>query len=138
MPGGSAWLYDAASGAYLRKLTGGDTLLNDAFGCSVAIYGDVAIVGASSDDDAASASGSAYLFNATTGEQIEKLTPSDGGLFDDFGCSVALAGYRGIAGAQQPTVGAGTAYLFAVPEPASMTLLVLGGLSVVVRRKRRA
>ena len=43
----------------------------DGFGASVGINGNTAIVGARSDP-----SGSAYLFDITTGSQLTKLTAS--------------------------------------------------------------
>jgi len=138
---GSAYLFDVATGAQLHKLVADDAEMMDEFGYSVAVSGNVAVVGARNDDDAGYNSGAAYLFNVTTGEQIDKMTPSDGAAMDSLGYSVAIAGYSGIVGAylhDQPGADAGTAYLFLVPEPASLMLLVLGGLGVVVGRKRRA
>ena len=42
---------------------------------SVAMSGTIAIVGARCDDDNGDSSGSAYLFDTTTGQQIAKLLP---------------------------------------------------------------
>ena len=50
----------------------------DGFGWSVAIDTAAAVVGAYGDDDNGSASGSAYLFDTTTGTQIAKMLPSEG------------------------------------------------------------
>ena len=44
------------------KITASDGAADDKFGCSVAISGDYAVVGALLDDDAGSGSGSAYIF----------------------------------------------------------------------------
>ncbi len=74
------------------KLVGSDTQDGDAFGHAVAISGDIAIVGAPRDDDAGADSGSAYLFDATTGEQRFKLIASDGAAGDWFGQSVGISG----------------------------------------------
>ena len=42
------------------------------------IHGTTAIVGARFNDDDGFDSGAAYLFDATTGQQIYKLLPNDG------------------------------------------------------------
>eukprot|EP00546_Thalassionema_frauenfeldii_P014250 CAMPEP_0178912854 /NCGR_PEP_ID=MMETSP0786-20121207/10506_1 /TAXON_ID=186022 /ORGANISM="Thalassionema frauenfeldii, Strain CCMP 1798" /LENGTH=96 /DNA_ID=CAMNT_0020585507 /DNA_START=550 /DNA_END=837 /DNA_ORIENTATION=+ len=51
----------------------------DYFGYSVAVSGDMVVVGAYWDDDNNLVeSGSAYIFNATTGAELHKLVASDG------------------------------------------------------------
>eukprot|EP00966_Prymnesium_polylepis_P001527 35092-Prymnesium_polylepis.1 len=54
------------------------------FGGSVAISGSTIVVGAQYDDDGASNSGSAYVFD-TNGNQLVKLTASDAAASDYFG-----------------------------------------------------
>ncbi|MCH8825118.1 MAG: FG-GAP repeat protein [Planctomycetes bacterium] len=92
---GSAYLFDTTTGQQIVKLLPSDGDTDDRFGNSVAISGpsgkEIAIVGARFDDDNGFQSGSAYLFNATTGEQISKLLPSDGDGGDDFGAAVAIS-----------------------------------------------
>jgi hypothetical protein len=95
---GSAYLFDATTGAQIAKLLPSDGAMDDQFGSSVAISGDTAIVGAHGDDDNGSDSGSAYLFDATTGAQIIKLLPNNGGTLDGFGYSVAISGNTAIVG----------------------------------------
>jgi hypothetical protein len=57
----------------------------------VAVHGNLALVGASIGDAAAiSNSGSAYLFDLTTGQQIRKITANDAAIGDQFGATVAL------------------------------------------------
>ncbi len=73
--------------------------MEDYFSWSVAISGTTAIVGAEGDDDNGFNSGSAYLFDTTTGRQIFKLLPDDGAAFDYFGFSVAISGATAIVGA---------------------------------------
>jgi hypothetical protein len=87
---GSAYLFDAATGTQLAKLLPGDGAAGDLFGNSVAIDNGVVAVGAYLDDDNGSASGSSYLFDAATGNQIAKLLPGDGREFDHFGTSIAI------------------------------------------------
>ena len=74
----------------------------------------VVAVGAPGDDDNGSGSGSAYLFDAATGEQIAKLLPSIGGIFDLFGWSIAMENDVVIGGAPSDIDRAvtGSAYLF--------------------------
>ncbi len=117
---GSAYLFNATTASQLFKLTASDAAAYDYFGHSVAISGNTAIVGAYGDDDAGSGSGSAYLFNATTGSQLAKLTASDAAASDRFGQSVAISGNTAIVGALYNDDGgpeSGSAYLFEAPEP---------------------
>ena len=60
-------------GDQLFKLLANDGAEGDRFGFRVAISGTTAIIGAVWDDDNGSQSGSAYLFDITTGKQITKL-----------------------------------------------------------------
>ena len=114
---GSAYLFDTdiKAGGQLFKLLPNDGAANDRFGLSVAISGDVAIVGAYRDDHNGSDSGSAYLFDAATGKQIVKLLPDDGATDDWFGASVAISGAIAIVGARGDDdngTDSGAAYLF--------------------------
>jgi hypothetical protein len=61
---GSAYVFVRSGGVWTeqQKLTASDAAAEDAFGQSVALAGDMAVVGAPNDDDAGSYSGSAYVF----------------------------------------------------------------------------
>ncbi len=112
---GSAYLFDTTTGRQLFKLLADDGAGIDNFGISVAISGATAIVGAWLDDDNGNASGSAYLFDTTTGTQIAKLLPNDGAFLDKFGISVAISGTTAIVGASGDDdngLVSGSAYLF--------------------------
>ena len=112
---GSAYLLDIATGDQIAKLLAKDGAESDLFGGSVAISGAVAIVSALLDDDNGTDSGSAYLFDTTTGDQIAKLLPDDGAAGDLFGQSVAISGDTAIVGAylhDDNGGGSGSAYLF--------------------------
>ena len=112
---GSAYLFNVATGEQLHKLTADDAAEGDHFGTSAAISGDVAIIGASGDDDAGESSGAAYLFDVATGEQLHKLTATDAAAFDFSGWSVAISGGIAIVGAYRPADNASSsAYLFDV------------------------
>ncbi|MCK4872138.1 MAG: FG-GAP repeat protein [Phycisphaerales bacterium] len=112
---GSAYLFDTTTGQQIAKLLPSDGAGGDGLGVSVAISGTTAIVGAYHDDDNGGASGSAYLFDTATGQQIAKLLPSDGAQIDLFGYSVAISGATAIVGAYQDDDNgneSGSAYLF--------------------------
>jgi subtilisin family serine protease len=85
----------------IEKILAGDGDINDYFGSSLAIDGDVALVGAPGDDDNGGGSGSAYIFqrdgSGNWGEQA-KLTASDGASGDNFGHSVSVAGNVALVG----------------------------------------
>jgi hypothetical protein len=116
--GGSAYLFDAVSGAQVRKFVATDIASNDAAGTSVGVHGGVVVVGAPMNDDGASNSGSAYLFEAGTGLQIAKLLASDAALGVQFGQSVAIQGGRVFVGSHLDDDNGfttGSAYRFTVP-----------------------
>jgi len=62
--GGAAYIFTRQSGTFVEDavLLANDATTGDAFGASVALSGDTAIVGAYLDDDAGTNAGSAYLF----------------------------------------------------------------------------
>jgi hypothetical protein len=105
------------------KLLASDGAADDAFGGSVSISGDVALVGASGDDDNGSSSGSAYVFrwNGSSWEQEQKLLASDGDANDRFGFSVSISGDVALVGASgddENGDSSGSAYLFQqIAEP---------------------
>ncbi len=112
---GSAYLFDTTTGAQIAKLLPNDGAGGHEFGFSVAISGATAVVGAPDDDDNGSFSGSAYLFDTTTGQQIAKLLPNDGAAEDQFGISVAISGTTAVVGARWDDdngTDSGSAYLF--------------------------
>jgi cyclophilin family peptidyl-prolyl cis-trans isomerase len=87
------------------KLTASDAAAGDYFGCSVAVGGGRAIVGAYQNDDNGSSSGSVYIFapddlDPNNWNQQAKLTAPDAAAGDYFGYSVAVGiGRRAIVGA---------------------------------------
>ena len=114
---GSAYLFDGSSGWHqVAKLTVSDGTALDRFGHSVALGEDLAIVGAWNDDDGGSASGSAYVFDGSTGwSQVAKLTASDAMRGDEFGYSVSIGGNLAVVGAPLDDDGgsaSGSAYVF--------------------------
>ena len=93
--GGAAYVFDVTTGAQVFKLRGNDTVNGDMFGCSVAIDGNRALVGASTAGS--NFEGAAYLFDLTTGQQLQKWSAG----FQEFlGHRVELVGTTGVIGGQ--------------------------------------
>ena len=120
---GAAYIFALENGSWVqkKKLRASDGAANDYFGRYVAISGDgaTAIVGAASDDDHGSSSGSAYVFTLVGGNwtQKQKLTASDAAGAAYFGNSVSLSADGDVAliGARRSKVNiydAGAAYVF--------------------------
>lgn len=93
---GSAYVFTRSGGVWSeqQKVTAADAAVGDAFGKVVAFSGDSIVVGAPTDDDAGTSSGSAYVFVRSSGvwTQQQKLTASDAATLDTFGASVAIHG----------------------------------------------
>jgi len=116
---GSAYIYEKNGGTWTEtKLIGSDTVLGDWFGHVVSISGDTAIVGAPGEDDCATSSGAAYIFEKTGDTWTEtRLKASDPAQSDEFGYAVAIDGSRAVVGAWlEDTIGTsgsdGAAYFF--------------------------
>lgn len=113
---GSAYLFDTVTGEQIAKLLPNDGAEHDRFGISVAISGNTAVVGADYDDDNGIYSGSAYLFDTISGQQIAKLLPADGAASDQFGGAVAISDTRAVVGAWDDD-DIGSAYVFDASPP---------------------
>ena len=90
---------------------------SDLFGFSVALSGDLLLVGTPYEDSAALDAGAAYVFVRTNGTWTfeQKLVAPDFGAARWFGYSVAIDGDKAIVGAPQADgsmLGAGSAYVF--------------------------
>ena len=114
---GSAYLFDTTTGQQINKVIPTDNQAGDQFGFSVDIHGNIVIIGANTDDDNGPSSGSAYLFDVSTGQQLSKLLPEDGAEGDFFGVRVAISETTAIVGASRDDdngTNSGSAYLFDV------------------------
>jgi hypothetical protein len=116
---GSAYVFTRSGGVWsqAQKLAAADGAETDTFGFSVSVSGDVALIGAWQDDDAGSASGSAYVFTRSGGvwSQTQKLTASDAAAGDNFSYSVSVSGDVAVIGARADGdlgASAGSAYVF--------------------------
>ncbi len=112
---GSAYLFDTTTGNLLQTFNNPTPEYGDQFGNSVSLSGTLALIGALYDSTSATAAGSAYLFNTTTGNLLQTFnnpTPQD---YDYFGNSVSLSGTLALIGAMSDSSSkpaAGSAYLF--------------------------
>ena len=108
---GAAYVFEVLTGTQLFKLTAEDGSAGDNLGSRVAISGTLALVGSIKDDAPANNSGSAYVFDLVTGQQLQKLVAIDGAASDFFGGSVGIDDETAIVGAYSDDPG-GSAYLF--------------------------
>ena len=145
---GSAYLFDITTDDF-QKFLAPDGVSSDQFGFSVALDGNAALIGSYGDDDNGSSSGSAYLFDITTGDFLQKFLAPDGASDDQFGFSVALDGNSALISSRfddDNGLNSGSAYLFAieetpekVPEPSAIGgLIALGILSAIATKKPKA
>lgn len=122
---GAAYVFQRMEGGddhwgQVAKLTALDAEPGDDFGWSVAVSGDVVVVGAPSEDSGGSGAGAAYVFQRTDGGednwgQTAKLIASDAESYDGFGWSVAVSGdviTVGSVGEDAGDSDAGAAYIF--------------------------
>jgi hypothetical protein len=122
---GSAYIFkrDGTSWSQQAKLAASDPAVGNAFGWSVSISGDYAVIGAYHGDSGVGNSGSAYIFekpDAGWADMTEtaKLTASDAASSDYFGCSVSIDGEYAVVGAEwdeDAGNGSGSAYIFEKP-----------------------
>jgi hypothetical protein len=71
----------------------------DGLGFSLATHGSVVVAGAWLDDDGGTSSGSAYVFDLVSGQQLFKLVAADPEPYDLFAWSVACGGGLALVGA---------------------------------------
>jgi len=116
---GSAYVFmwDGATWIEEQKLVALDADPDDEFGTSVAMNGDLIVVGADGDDEGGSGAGAAYVFelSGAVWSQVAKLLASDAGAGDGFGGSVAIdADVIAVGAPLESAVGsfAGAAYVF--------------------------
>ena len=92
----------------------------------MAIAGNTAVVGAYTDDAGATDAGTAYLFDATTGNLLRTLDNPNPAVSDAFGVSVGISGNTVAVGANSADIGAvnaGAVYLFDAATGAQLQML---------------
>lgn len=115
MGNGNAYVYNATSGALVRNLTnpitgpqcGNNGLTCDNFGDSIAISGDLVVVGAAGGEG-----NKAYVFNATSGALVSTLSDPNSNSGAYFGQSTSISGTLVAVGAWAEFSGEGRAYVF--------------------------
>jgi hypothetical protein len=110
---GAAYVFARSGTHWSRQATlSAHSAAFDEFGCSVALYGPTAVVGA---DGKRSFTGAAYVFarSGTHWSRQAELTASHAPTGDQFGYSVALSGSRAVIGAYGKNFSRGAAYVFA-------------------------
>ena len=120
---GSAYVFERDQGGpgawgEVLKLTASDAEDFEAFGVSVAVSGDTAVVGADQGDTGnAVASGAAYVFERDQGGpnawgEVLKLKYGLPANQDEFGTAVAISGDTAVVGARRDNNSAGTGAAF--------------------------
>ena len=118
---GAAYVYDVGSGTPtvpVATLNNPTPALLDGFGSAVAIFGTRIVVGAPQDDAGATDTGSAYVYDLTSGTPnapVVTMNNPGPGQFDNFGQSVAISSSRVAIGVPTDDLGAkdaGTVYLY--------------------------
>jgi hypothetical protein len=144
---GAVYEYNATTYALMRTYV--SPAGTDGFGWSISAWGDYLLVGQPFDDTGAGSyqphdifdGGSAFRFDVRDGHmvcQLQKPLPAHD---DQFGGAVTLGDGWMAAGAVHddlpPAFDAGGVYLFeGVPEPVTLSLLALGGLALIRRRRK--
>ena len=113
---GAAYVYrlDGSTWEFEAKLTASDGFEGDLFGATVAVSGDVIIVGAWQVTVVEQHQGAAYVFRRIGSAWVEeaKLVASDPGHWFHFGESIALDGDVALVGAPDWSASRGSAYVF--------------------------
>ncbi len=119
---GAAYLFErnlGGPGAWgqVAKLTADDLDAGDYFAYSVALSGNLALIGSLRDDEGGDDAGAAYLFARNQGGrgswgQVAKLVATDARNWDRFGHSVAVSGDAMLSGAWGDDSHQGSAYIF--------------------------
>ncbi len=113
---GSAYIFvrNGSTWTQQQKLVALDGSVDDNFGWSVAIDGDIAVVGSFLDDSPVTDQGSVYVFvrNGESWSQQQKLVAGDGAANDQFGGSVSVSGDTLAVGAAGSSSSRGAAYVF--------------------------
>ena len=111
-------IFDSSSGALLYTIPNPSPAQSDFFGVSVAISGTLVVVGASGDDTGATDTGSAYVYDLSSGTPtvpVATLNNPSPAATDSFGSSVAISGTVVVVGASLHDTGAtnaGSAYVY--------------------------
>lgn len=124
---GTIMVFDLQGGQFRRILIPEDAQPDDRFGISLDSHDGVVVGGAWGDDDLGPYSGSAYVFDASSGDQLLKLLPEDGQRNDQFGHAVGVSdGVIAVGSASDDDLGSmtGAVYFFDSQSGAQLSKLV--------------
>lgn len=100
---GAAYLYNASDRSFIGELIPEDGFDEHNFGHSIALSKNRVAVGAVGDFSSEWRAGSAYLFDASSRDQIAKLVASDTAAYQYVGASVAINDHYVAAGSTAPS-----------------------------------
>ena len=125
---GAVYVFNAVTGAQVRKIIGPDLAAGDQFGLSVAASGDYLVVGAPYHDGFGVDAGAAFLYRLSTGVMVRKLGSGVVQPGDNFGFSVSVWGDFVVVGAPSTTTGGalangGAAHLYRLSSGAYLGLI---------------
>jgi len=116
---GSIYAYTLTDGVWVerQKFSAPDGAVNDQYGYTISLDGDLAFIGTPFDDDNGFESGSVYIYTRIAGLWTveKKITAYDGEPGDQFGWSVALSAGSALIGARfddDEAFNSGSAYLY--------------------------
>lgn len=123
---------DSGDWGLTKLLTPPDSHAGDQYGYSLDVHGDMAIVGRRSLSNSDSALGDAFVYRRDQGGEdnwglVTRLTAPDPGVAEYFATSVGLMGDLALVGSVGFGAGSpGSVYVFAVPEPSTLALMIAG------------
>lgn len=114
---GAVHIYSAANGRLLRVLRDPSPEASSRFGSSVAIHGDLILIGQPFASGGSLHTGAAHLFRLSDGRHLRSFVAADAASQDYFGWSVALSDTTAVIGAYGATASfaeSGAVYLYQV------------------------
>jgi hypothetical protein len=136
-PKGQAYLFDISTGQILQTFDDPTPTIRDLFGSTVALEGNLALVGALFDSTQGIFVGQAHLYDVSTGSLIQTFDDPTPTSSDQFGTAIALDAGRVLVGEIGDDINGkniGHAHLF-IPAPASFYLVLLGHMMILKRPK---
>jgi FG-GAP repeat len=120
---GSAHVFDAVTGAFVRTLKPSDSAPGDEFGQSFAAHGTKVLIGTSKNTGA----NAAYLFDVVTGKQLAKYQSNSGAPSENFAWTLALTETHALCADIGYSNTQGKVYVFDLATGASTTLTAPDG-----------
>ena len=131
---GSIYIYDVATGEERRKIVPDDVGTGDFFGSALAIDGNLIAASARFQSQPDGGAGAVYLFDATTGEELDKITVP--GVFE-VGIDVAMDGALLAIGAAEAAfvydIGTGTMLAELAPSDPAAELFFGASIDITGR-----